>query len=105
MVMKLVAGLAHAGGTKSMKGWELYSWSAGHTDRFALLAGTNRNKSASEIRRAPLTLAEVEAKLATLASGEQVTWTVPDRSFSVIARAAVQAACDQHHVTLVVPAS
>jgi len=74
----------------SMKGWELYSWqdmacsaspqvhSAINPDSvcFALLPGTNRLKTAAEIKKAPLKLADIKQKLASLKRGEEVFWTL-----------------------------
>ncbi|MEO6329598.1 MAG: hypothetical protein ABIO55_11725 [Ginsengibacter sp.] len=35
--------------TRSMKGWELYSWPEGNTWKFSFLTGTNRLKTYSEV--------------------------------------------------------
>src|SRR5438874_13232472 len=87
----LAMGVARADAPlTSMKGWELYSWvdpacsaklqtkSAFNQDSvcFALLPGTNRMKTAPEIKSTPLKLAEVKQKLAALKRGEEVFWTV-----------------------------
>jgi hypothetical protein len=61
--------------SRSMKGWELYSWRDGHDLRFALVVGTNRNKTADEIKRAMN--ADLDKQLATLAKGEEVFWSAP----------------------------
>lgn len=75
-----------------MKGWEIYSWfdtgcsarpqvnSAPNPDSvcFALLPGTNRLKTAPEIKKTPLKRAEFEQKLAALAKGTELFWTVGD---------------------------
>ena len=45
----------------SMKGYELYSWQEGGQWRFALLVGTNREKSVEEIKSADTVLVSVEA--------------------------------------------
>jgi hypothetical protein len=88
----LVAGAAGAAPAQSMKGWELYSWfdlacsakpqlqSAPNPDSvcYALLPGTNRLKTAPEIKKAPLKRADLEAKLAGLAKGDELFWTVGD---------------------------
>jgi len=68
----------------SMKGWELYSWPAGHDVKYALVAGTNRTKTDVEIHAHPLALGEVEQKLGDLAAGQEVFWTgdVRDRARS-----------------------
>ena len=64
---------------RSMKGWELYSWSERGAWRFALLVGTNRTKSATEIK-APAAmlpnLAALNEQLTGLANGEFVFWQV-----------------------------
>lgn len=71
----------------SMKGWELYSWSDACTNEdascFALLVGTNRQKSLAEIRQAPLTLGELEAKLATLNKSDELFWSAPAPEFTL----------------------
>jgi hypothetical protein len=86
---------AHAEG--SMKGWEVYSWfdakcsarpsmhSAPNADSvcFALLPGTNRTKTADEIRKAALPIAALEKQIATLAKGEEAFWSAPDATFDL----------------------
>ena len=86
LVLALAMGVARG---DSMKGWELYSWqdtacsaspqvhSAINPDSvcFALLPGTNRLKTAAEIKKTPLKLAEIKQKLASLKRGEEVFWT------------------------------
>jgi hypothetical protein len=78
-------------GSRSMKGWELYSWfdmacsahpnvtSAPNPDAvcFALLPGTNRNKTRAEIVKTPLGIAQLEVELGKLAKGEEVFWSAP----------------------------
>src|SRR5580765_4052127 len=74
-MLVLIVGSAAA--EQSMKGWEIYSWPdkacaadpkhPGHDAVcFALLPGTNRMKSAPEIKKAPLSLAELVKRLGTL---------------------------------------
>jgi hypothetical protein len=89
LVLALAIGSAQA---DSMKGWEIYSWpdvacsatpqvhSAINPDSvcFALLPGTNRLKTAPEIKKTPLKLADIKQKLASLKRGEEVFWTVGD---------------------------
>ena len=63
----------------AFKGVELYSWTSTSGDfRFALLWGTNREKTVEQIKGAiPCTLADVaavKARLSRLAKGEQVFW-------------------------------
>ena len=61
----------------SMKGYELYSWSAGQDWNFALMIGTNRLKTLEEIKSPEETLHGVEAiktALRELAANEQVFW-------------------------------
>jgi hypothetical protein len=63
---------------ESMKGYELYSWQDGHTWRFSLLTGTNREKSLDEIKSADVVLSDVEALEAALQqmpSGQYITWS------------------------------
>ncbi len=62
----------------SMKGYELYSWQEGGQWRFALLVGTNREKSVEEIKSADTVLVSVEAlksALGKIAPGQYVTWS------------------------------
>lgn len=80
-----------------MKGWEIYSWfdmkcsakpqlhSAPNRDSvcFALLPGTNRNKTVDEIKKAAIPFAELEKKIATLAKGDDVFWNAPDETFDL----------------------
>ena len=62
-----------AGGRTSEKGWELYVWKSGGDTHFALLAGTNRLKSAAEIEKDSVTkIDEAEMKLDRLAAKETV---------------------------------
>lgn len=97
VVLLLFATLHTTSAETSMKGWEIYSWfdmkcsarphldSAPNADSvcFALLVGTNRNKTTDEIRKAALPLKALEQRITTLAAGEQVVWTAPDESFDL----------------------
>jgi hypothetical protein len=60
-----------------MKGYELYSWQDSGQWYFAVLVGTNRNKTIEEIR-VPATSVKgekaLEAIIRTLPSGQFVTW-------------------------------
>lgn len=60
-----------------MKGRELYSWKTDGQWLFALVPGTNRLKSADEIKQSPdrvTTLPALQERFTNLAEGEQVTW-------------------------------
>ena len=64
--------------TRSMKGYELYSWQVGEAWLFALLTGTNRIKGFDEITTPGVRLQGLEAledKLDQLPDGEQVFWS------------------------------
>ena len=74
-LLVLVLGLGVAG-AQSIKGWEIYSWRSGDAVAFALLPGTNRNKTLAEIQKTPLALAEVKKQLGALKKGEEVFWSV-----------------------------
>lgn len=65
---------------RSMKGWELYSWSEAGEWRFSLLVGTNRFKFCEEIRSAKgaLTLEQAEGALSELAAIEYLSWHGPE---------------------------
>jgi hypothetical protein len=66
---------------KSMKGWEIYSWQVDGVWYYALLVGTNRNKTLEEVQDPAVRLASLEVlkeRLAGLAEGEWVTWLVLD---------------------------
>lgn len=86
-------------GLTSMKGWELYSWPASdaHGVKYALLVGTNRNKTDVEIHAHPLALGEVEQKLGELAAGQEVFWTGDVRD-----RARIEAAAKRHGLSLTI---
>lgn len=67
-----------------LKGVELYSWpdSGGGSWRFALLPGTNRDKTFAEIRHsrdAVDSVAELKVRLARLAPSEEVFWRTTGR--------------------------
>ena len=72
---------------RSFKGYELYSWYEASEWRFALLTGTNRNKTAQEVRSAQSTISAegwvhihaegvdgITAVLSRLPQGEHVFW-------------------------------
>ena len=70
-----------------MKGVELYSWKNVKTGlwNFSLLLGTNRNKKLTEITEQRVTVADVRTlkkRLAILANGESVIWSLPYSSLS-----------------------
>jgi hypothetical protein len=61
------------------KGYELYSWEADGTWLYALLPGTNRNKTQAEVVAAATDLRTLKRKLSVLAVNEQVFWApTPD---------------------------
>ena len=60
----------------AFKGMELYSWqNASGEWQYAILVGTNRNKTVEEIQSAPLDLQGVKVAIAQLAVGESLFWT------------------------------
>ena len=68
-------------GEKSMKGFELYSWQVGDQWVFALLVGTNREKTLAEIQATDVRLDgldELQAVLTSIPAGEYVTWLSRD---------------------------
>ncbi|MBP7228414.1 MAG: hypothetical protein KA988_04835 [Longilinea sp.] len=79
----------------AMKGYELYSWQQGAEWQFALLPGTNREKTEDEVRAAAVSLEALQDALAQLPQGEQIFWLertgfpLPD----LAVREAVQSAC------------
>ena len=91
----VVLGPSSANAEQAMKGWELYSWfdmacsttpqlhSAPNPDSvcFALLPGTNREKTTEEIKKTPLAWAALEKQLGTLAKGDEVFWRAPRHPF------------------------
>lgn len=78
-----------------MKGFEIYSWfdmacsarpqlqSAPNADSvcFALVPGTNRNKTAEEIRKVAIGIAALEQQIAKLPAGASVFWLAPAAPF------------------------
>jgi len=61
-----------------MKGYELYSWQEEGQWTFALLVGTNREKTLEEIKSADILLSgvdELESVLETIPSGQYITWS------------------------------
>ncbi len=77
----------HTAGLKAFKGWELYSWQTLAGRNYALLQGTNRNKTRAEITAPENTItgeAALIAKLAALAQGEQIFFnTTGEPGFSL----------------------
>ena len=77
------------------KGVELYSWVDPVTQswRFALLPGTNRNKTPSEIVGVPdkaQSASELKTRISGLAQGEQIFWLIPQgASFALPPQATV----------------
>jgi diacylglycerol kinase len=60
----------------AFKGMELYSWQNKDGEwQYAILVGTNRNKTVAEIQSAPLDLQGVKTAIAQLAVGESLFWT------------------------------
>ena len=60
----------------AFKGMELYSWQDKDGEwQYAVLEGTNRNKTLDEIQAAPLDLPNVKNAIAQLAVGESLFWT------------------------------
>jgi diacylglycerol kinase len=60
----------------AFKGMELYSWQAENGEwQYAVLVGTNRNKTIEEILSAPLDLQGVKDAIARMAVGESLFWT------------------------------
>ena len=63
---------------ESMKGYELYSWQEGDEWKFALLVGTNREKTLEEIKAGETALHGVDAlteALEQMPSGQYITWS------------------------------
>ena len=58
----------------AFKGMELYSWSRQGDWCYALLPGTNRNKSWPELEVAAIGEAELRRRLQRLAVGEYLSW-------------------------------
>ena len=59
----------------NFKGTELYSWSTEQGWRYALLPGTNRNKSWVEVQEAGVSFEDLLSRLKLLAVGEMISWT------------------------------
>ena len=60
----------------AFKGMELYSWQHEAGDwQYAILVGTNRNKTLGEVQSTPLDLQSVKTAIAQLAVGESLFWT------------------------------
>jgi hypothetical protein len=63
---------------ESMKGYELYSWQDNGAWKFALLVGTNREKSLEEIKSAETVfsgLEELISALERMPEGQYVIWS------------------------------
>jgi hypothetical protein len=63
---------------ESMKGYELYSWQEGGQWKFAIMVGTNREKSLEEIKSADTTFSGVDAlttALQNMPQGQYITWS------------------------------
>ena len=59
----------------AFKGLELYSWQNENNEwQYAVLAGTNRNKTLDEVQAAPLDLQGVQIAIARMAVGESLFW-------------------------------
>lgn len=96
-----------ATGLKAFKGWELYSWQTQSGRNYALLEGTNRNKTSEEITAPENTIsgeAALMAKLAELAPKEQIFLnTTSEPGFSLPPTDTlhqIEAACAARSITL-----
>jgi len=59
----------------AFKGMELYSWQNESGDwRYAILEGTNRNKTLEEVQAMPIDLQDVKTEIGRLAIGESLIW-------------------------------
>lgn len=59
----------------AFKGMELYSWQSEAGEwQYAILVGTNRNKTLDEVQSAPLDLQRVKGAIEELAVGESLFW-------------------------------
>ena len=59
----------------AFKGMELYSWQNQNGEwQYAILAGTNRNKTLEEVYATPLDLQDVKDTIAQMAVGESLFW-------------------------------
>ena len=83
LLAALAVGCGHSGPVLPtdaggpMKGYELYSWQDSGQWHFAVLPGTNRDKTIEEIRAPATSVKEenaLEAIIRTLPSGQFVTW-------------------------------
>ena len=60
----------------AFKGLELFSWQNENGEwQYAILEGTNRNKTLEEVQATPLDLQSVKVTIAQMAVGESVFWT------------------------------
>ena len=60
---------------KAFKGMEFYSWEDENGAWwFSILTGTNRNKSASEVTKFPITMHDIKREFCQLAKGEEIFW-------------------------------
>lgn len=96
---------AAPGSQRAFKGWELYSWQAGGEWRFALVPGTNRNKTVEEIKTGPQVagVEAIKAQLAGLARGEEVFWATQGPDYARPPQntvAAVKDFCESAGLTL-----
>jgi len=59
----------------AFKGMEMYSWQIGAGEwQYAILTGTNRNKTLDEVQAAPLDLQSVKDAIREMAVGESLFW-------------------------------
>jgi hypothetical protein len=68
--------------SKSLKGWELYSWPVNNNWYYSLLIGTNRAKNCSEIKENKITVSgtdNLKLLLTKLPEGENLVWISKDR--------------------------
>ncbi len=68
------SGQPQIGSSRAFKGYELYTWAAAGEWRFAMLLGTNREKSWSEVEAAAVSEAELRRALRDLGRSEWVSW-------------------------------
>jgi diacylglycerol kinase len=69
------APLAVRSEATAFKGMELYSWQSEAGEwQFAILVGTNRNKTLDEVQAAPLDLPGVKEVIGRMAVGESLFW-------------------------------
>jgi hypothetical protein len=65
--------------SRSMKGYELYSWKVGNDWKFVMVDGTNSLKSYDDIVAQPFVVTGVDGllgQLKALAQGEQIFWNL-----------------------------